>query len=350
MIELTASVIAGNSVAVNDGVHGNGKAARSGMEQAQALITPELERVEKMLRNFPSLKPDALREAVEMIVASGGKRLRPVLTLLTAGLFGKHTDPRIISIASAVEMLHTATLVHDDLIDGSLMRRGATTLNAVWTPVATVLTGDYLFAYAAGLAAKANNVQVMTLFSETLGVIVGGELQQSFADWEQRSTREDYFPRIYAKTGSLIVLAVMTAAVIGGADEKQSAALRSYAHNLGLAFQIVDDILDFTGEQARVGKPVGSDLRRGLITLPTLNYASAHPQDELLACAMKGECNTRQYDELVRRISASEAIAASFDEARALAKQASDALLEFTASPFRAALLDLIQYTVVRTA
>lgn len=337
MSELTATVAASH------------EAIRNEMEKTQALIAPEIARVERTLRDFPSLKPDGLRKAVEIIVSSGGKRLRPALTLHTAGLFGKHTDPRIISIASAVEMLHTATLVHDDLIDGSLMRRGAATLNAVWTPAATVLTGDYLFAYAAGLAAKADSVKVMTLFSETLGVIVGGELQQSFADWAQRSTREDYITRIYAKTGSLFVLAVMAAAEIGSASEKQSAALHGYAYNLGLAFQIVDDILDFTGEQARVGKPVGSDLRRGLITLPTLAYAQRHPQDDALACALRGECAPAQYDELIRRIRASDAIPASFDEARAYADKAIAALGIFADGPFRSALANIVEYTVART-
>jgi geranylgeranyl pyrophosphate synthase len=337
MMELTATVAAGH------------EAIRNGMEQAQALIAPEIALVERALRSFPSLKPDGLRKAVESIVSSGGKRLRPALTIHTAGLFGKQSDPRIISVASAVEMLHTATLVHDDLIDGSLMRRGAATLNAAWTPAATVLTGDYLFAYAAGLAAKADSVKVMTLFSETLGVIVGGELQQSFAEWEQRGTREDYITRIYAKTGSLFVLAVMAGAEIGAASEKESAALRHYAYTLGLAFQIVDDILDFTGEQIRVGKPVGSDLRRGLITLPTLNYAQRHPQDDLLACALRGECAPAQYDELIRRIRASDAIAASMDEARAYADQAIAALGIFGDGPSRSGLANIVEYTVART-
>jgi geranylgeranyl pyrophosphate synthase len=314
---------------------------------ALALVKPQLDQVEETLLNLPDIEPPALRKAVETIVQSGGKRLRPIVILLVAAMFDKR-ERRTVDLASAIEMLHTATLVHDDLIDGSMMRRGASTLNAAWTPAATVLTGDYLFAVAASLAARTNNVRVISIFSETLGVIVAGELRQQFTDWTLRSTREDYYTRIYAKTASMFVLSSTASGVISGADESQITALREFGRNFGLAFQIVDDILDFTGEQASVGKPVGSDLRNGLITLPTICYHEAHADDDEIECALRGECDPSSYDRLVSRIRESDAIDCALGEAGALIDQAKRALSGFPSTHYRTALTNLADYTLER--
>jgi geranylgeranyl pyrophosphate synthase len=321
---------------------------RQVMRRAQELVKRQLADVEATLRHLPDLQPPNLRQAVEDIVASGGKRIRPIITLLIAGMFDQLDNPRAVSLASAVEMLHTATLVHDDLIDGSLVRRGAATLNAVWTPAATVLTGDYLFAVAANLAARTDNVRVMSIFADTLGVIVAGELQQQFTDFALRATRDDYYRRIYSKTASMFVLAATASGVICGASEAQIAALHDYGRDLGIAFQVMDDVLDFTGEQASVGKPVGSDLRRGLITLPTICYIEAHGEAGL-ECALRGECDPQTYDRIVAQIRASDAIACSLDEAEAIAQNAKQALLSFPDTPYRATLMELADYTLERT-
>ena len=305
-------------------------------------------RVEATLLNLPDLQPPELRQAVKAIVGSGGKRIRPSIALLIAGMFGTQNADRIVDLASAVEMLHTATLVHDDLIDGSLMRRGISTLNATWTPAATVLTGDYLFATAAGLAARTGNVRVISIFAETLGVIVAGELQQQFTDWASRTTRDDYFRRIYAKTASMFVLASTAAGVLSDASDAQFAALLDYGRDIGMAFQIMDDILDFTGEQAAVGKPVGSDLRRGLITLPTICYLESGVQDNLVECALRGDCDQQTYDHLVARIRHSGAVESALAEARKIAASAKRALADFPVSPYRATLMDLADYTLQR--
>lgn len=319
------------------------------MNSANELVRAQLTQVEETLLNIPEMHPSNLRNAVKTIVASGGKRLRPQISLLVAGMFGKQDLRAAIDVASAVEMLHTATLVHDDLIDGSLVRRGAATLNAAWTPAATVLTGDFLFAFAAGLASRANSVRVMSIFSETLGVIVGGELRQQFTDWARRRTREDYTERIYAKTASMFVLAATAAGVVAEASEVQITALNQYARHLGLAFQIMDDVLDFTGEQATVGKPVGSDLRRGLITLPTICYIEANPDDPLLPCALEGNCSGETYAQLVKRIRESAAIKIAVAEASTLANEAKRHLANFPNSPYRKALAAIADFTVART-
>jgi geranylgeranyl pyrophosphate synthase len=316
-------------------------------QRALALVKEQLDQVEDTLLHLPDIEPPALRKTVEVIVSSGGKRIRPIIILLIAALFERR-ERRVVDLASAVEMLHTATLVHDDLIDGSLMRRGASTLNAVWTPAATVLTGDYLFAVAAGLAARADSVRVMSVFADTLGVIVAGELRQQFTDWTKRSSREDYYARIYAKTASMFVLAAKATGVVCGASEEQITALGEYGRNFGLAFQIMDDILDFTAEQASVGKPVGNDLRHGLITLPTICYVESHSDDQDVACALRGECDRPTYDRLVARIRNSDAIACAEREADDLILRAKQALELFAESPSRDVLMDLADYTVGR--
>lgn len=311
-------------------------------------IKDQMGRVEATLRTLPDLQPPELRRAVEAIVNSGGKRIRPGITLLIAAMLGNRQEERAVDLASAVEMLHTATLVHDDLIDGSLVRRGTTTLNAIWTPAATVLTGDYLFAIAAGLAARVADVRVMSIFSETLAVIVAGELQQQFTDWTRRSTRDDYFRRIYAKTASMFVLAATAAGVIGGANETHIAALHDYGRDLGMAFQIMDDILDFTGEQASIGKPVGNDLRRGLITLPTLCYIESSDRDDGIECALRGECDSATYDRLVEHIRNSPAVDQALAEARRIAENARRSLAIFPDNAPRAMLMSLADYTLER--
>ncbi|MCS7323913.1 MAG: polyprenyl synthetase family protein [Anaerolineae bacterium] len=318
------------------------------LSRVHALTRSQLVEVEAQLRNLPDLQPEALREAVIHIVAAGGKRLRPAITVLVAGLFSRADDRRVIDLASAVEMLHTATLVHDDLIDGSLMRRGAQTLNAVWTPAATVLTGDYLFAYAANLAARTQNTHVMSIFADTLSVIVAGELQQQFTDFALRATREDYYRRIYSKTASMFVLATTACGVLCEANAAQLEALRAYGHDLGLAFQIMDDVLDFTGDVREVGKPVGSDLRRGLITLPVICYIETHGKDGL-ECALQGRCAPEAYDAIITCIRHSDAIQRAIEEAQQLGQRARAALTGFPPSPYRDALMDLVDYTLART-
>ncbi len=321
--------------------------ATTSVNRAAELVKPELEQVESTLLNLPDIQPHELRLAVEAIVSSGGKRIRPTISLLIASMFGR-PDQRAISLASAVEMLHTATLVHDDLIDGSLMRRGASTLNAVWTPAATVLTGDFLFAVAAGMAARTDSLRVMRIFSETLEVIVAGELRQQFTDWAKRSTRDDYYERIYAKTASMLVLAASAAGVVCDGSEEQINALTAFGRDFGLAFQIIDDVLDFTGDQANVGKPVGSDLRNGLITLPTICFIESRAIDADIECALKGECEPETYTRLVARIRESDAIECALHEAADLIDSAKQSLWLFQDSPYRQALFELSDYTIAR--
>jgi len=257
----------------------------------------------------------AMEQALELLISSGGKRVRQALTLLTGRLLNAPMD-RLVTLASAIELLHTATLVHDDLIDGASLRRGVPTLNATWTPSATVLAGDFLFACAARLAAETGHVPVIHLFSHTLAVIVNGEITQQFSS---RCTikREDYFSRIYAKTASLFETCTTSAAMISAAADDTVESAKKFGYSIGMAFQIVDDILDFTGQQSTIGKPVGSDLLQGLVTLPVIIYVEEHPDDQAAHDFIEGRCADDQPRvlQLIDAIRKSGAIEASYREA-----------------------------------
>ena len=183
--------------------------------------------------------PD-LGAALDHLLSSGGKRIRPAVALLTGEMLGAERD-KVISLAAAIELLHTATLVHDDLIDGALLRRGIPTLNAQWTPGATVLTGDFIFACAAKLAAETKSVDLIHIFAETLATIVNGEITQMFPRLSDDYYQE-YLSRIYAKTASLFELATIAPAILSPMGETTTDAAQRFGYGIGMAFQIIDDI------------------------------------------------------------------------------------------------------------
>jgi geranylgeranyl pyrophosphate synthase len=289
-----------------------------------------------------------LRAALHHLLAAGGKRIRPTLGLLAGKMLGAAPD-KLVTLAAAVELLHTATLVHDDLIDGALLRRGNPTLNARWTPAATVLTGDFIFARAAKLAAETDCLPLMRLFAETLAIIVNGELTQLFSG-RGVASRENYEQRIYAKTASLFEMTARAAAMISPVDEAVVETMRNYGYQVGMAFQIVDDILDFNGQQIEVGKPVGSDLLQGLITLPTLYYLEDHTADPDVQALLDGRANEdrRILLRLVQSIHASDAIARSMREAEKYVNAARRALTDMPPGIERQALEGLARYIVDR--
>jgi len=310
-------------------------------------VRADLAAVEAKMRETMGGQHEALTGATEHLLASGGKRVRPAIALLTARMLDGE-PARAVSLAAAIEMLHTATLVHDDLIDGSLLRRGIPTLNAQWSPAATVLTGDFLFARAAELASQADSVRVMRVFAQTLMVIVNGEINQLFVS-RGHVSREDYFKRIYAKTASLFAVAAEAGALLGHADEATVAALRVFGKEVGIAFQIVDDVLDFTSDEAQLGKPVGSDLRQGLFTLPALCHLENNPGDHDITSLLNGRAGD---PEIVRRVvqavKDSGAIDAALAEARDYVKRAQDALTKMPDNLYRHSLFDLAEYLVSR--
>lgn len=310
-------------------------------------IREQLRAVERLMVEQAEGHHRDLRAALTHLVSAGGKRVRPALVLLVGGMLQGDRQP-LLTFAAAVEMLHTATLVHDDLIDGALMRRGMPTLNAQWSPAATVLTGDFMFARSATLAAATNSVRVMRMFAETLAVIVSGEVSQLF-DGAHHTDRDRYYRRIYAKTASLFELATAGAAVLSQAPEEQIEAMRRLGHALGMAFQIVDDILDFTGSQTQMGKPIGSDLRNGIVTLPVLHYADRHPAAEGVALLREGKTLPDPVlEDLITQVRQSEAIAQAAEEARKFVHEAWEILSAFPQGQERETLWNLGRYIVER--
>lgn len=312
------------------------------------IVREQLADVEHLMRASPSDAHPNLAAAIEHLLSSGGKRVRPTIVLLVGNMLGAPPRPNA-HMAAAVEMLHTATLVHDDLIDGARFRRGIPTLNAQWTPGATVLTGDYLFAHAASLASRTGSLVLMGKFSETLMKIVNGEITQLFHSRVEK-TREAYYNRIYAKTASLFQLSAEGPAILSGVGGQVVQGMKEYGRSIGLAFQIVDDVLDFTGDQARVGKPIGSDLRQGLITLPSLCYLELHPEDPDMQAFLAGDrLDQPGIDRLLTAIRSSGSIEKAMEEAAQLVEDGISNLSGLKASPEREALHDLAQYVVRRS-
>ncbi len=313
-------------------------------------ITPVQEKVklveERMRIQALESHPD-LRAALEHILASGGKRVRPTVVLLVGNMLGS-PEEKLVTLGAAVEMLHTATLVHDDLIDGSLLRRGTPTLNARWSPAATVLTGDFLFARAAKLAAETDHLPLMKLFAETLATIVNGELTQLFTS-RGLINRKNYYQRIYAKTASLFEMSTRAAAMLSPVDGDAIESIRNFGYETGMAFQIVDDILDFTGDQTAVGKPLGSDLLQGLVTLPAIYYAEANPDDpDVKLLADGGWGNQDRMERLVNSIRQSDAIQKSMREAEDFISRALERLSPLHPGIERSALEELARYIIDR--
>jgi len=303
--------------------------------------------VEAKIRSRADGHNPTLGAALNHLLSSGGKRIRVVVTLLAGKMI--QADPnRLITLAAAIEALHTATLVHDDLIDGALIRRGIPTLNAQWSPAATVLTGDFIFAQAAKLAAETESIEVMRLFSETLATIVNGEITQLFTS-KWKANRENYYRRIYAKTASLFETAAAAAGLLTAESDKYFEPLRQYGYEIGMAFQMVDDILDFTGEQATMGKPVASDLRQGLITLPAIYFLESSPKEPTLQEMLETNfTDEERIGKLLAKIRISGAIEKSLDEANQAVERGLTALEQLPNTPERQALRDLARYIVER--
>ncbi len=328
------------------------------------LIQDDLERVEQKMREKPRLTAylgsptlayestmyephPTLSAVIDHLIDSGGKRVRPALALLVSRIYPSEQE-QILALAASVELLHTATLVHDDLIDGALLRRGNPTLNASWSSGATVLTGDYLYARAADLTAQIEHMRVMRLFAHTLMVICNGEVKQMF-DKRIRLDRQQYYERIYAKTAALFAVSTEAAGMLGNAPDPIVDALREYGKQLGMAFQIVDDVLDFIGDEEKMGKPAGSDLQAGLITLPTLYFLEQNADHELVnRISNNGRLNNTLVQAAVKTVRESGAIEAALDEARQFVRRSQTALQALPPSEYRDALWELSDFCIDR--
>jgi geranylgeranyl pyrophosphate synthase len=314
-------------------------------------VRAELDRLEAHLTDDDGIEFPVVVELLRYVFKAGGKRLRPALVFLAARLGAERADPdRVRDLAAAVETLHTATLVHDDLVDGSMLRRGLPTLNVRWSAGATVLAGDWLFARAAAFAADTEHVAVMKIFARTLGTLTNGELRQLFGR-DGVPTEEEYAYRIYAKTASLFEAATEAAGALTGLPAEQVTALATYGRELGNAFQVVDDLLDYTGDPDRLGKPVGSDLRSGQVTLPVMRYLAHHP-DAAPWLRDGGAVESADKDEVTALAEAVSRDAVALEETRAAARghigRALEALDALPAVEATRGLARIARYAIAR--
>jgi geranylgeranyl pyrophosphate synthase len=305
-------------------------------------VAQKLDEVDGLLRSRVTVGKAGAAGALGQLIGAGGKRIRPRLALLTGSLLG--ADPeRLLPLAAAIELLHTATLIHDDLVDGAPLRRGRPTLNARHSPKVVVLAGDFAFAHAAQLAAETGSPAVMDMFARTLTTMAEGELIE--ASGEARiEGQEAYFRWIHAKTAVLFELASGAPALLSPADGPTVETMRRFGCHLGMAFQISDDILDFIGDPARVGKPVGSDLRQGVMTLPALYYFEAHPALRPAGERAEGPALER----LIAAVRSNGAIARALQKAQDFVSSALGILAGFPPGAERAALAALAASIVQR--
>lgn len=324
------------------------KSALTTTGPSMTLIDHALKRLEARLLEVVSDTLPFLVEQFSALIQAGGKRIRPRMTFHTAQLFEANPD-RALTVAAGIELLHTATLVHDDLVDHATERRGVQTLNSGMPTELVVLSGDLLFAKAAALIAEAEHIGVVKSFARALTEICTGELLQAQTKHTLVSL-ESYYERIYGKTASLFRTAAESGAMIGRAAPAQIATLGEYGRLLGMAFQIVDDALDFNSDAEQLGKPSGHDLREGILSLPVLLYHDRIKGEVngTFRRVLAGKGSEAQITALVNDIRASGVVEEALDIARDFARQAREALSNAPDGPAKDGLIEMTQFAVAR--
>ncbi|OYQ32440.1 farnesyltranstransferase [Niveispirillum lacus] len=315
-----------------------------------ALVAEDLADVNDIIVNRMQSPVALIPQLAGYLIASGGKRLRPVLTLAAAKLCGYQGETHK-PLAACVEFIHTATLLHDDVVDESDLRRGQASANAVFGNKSSVLVGDFLFSRAFQVMVEAGSLDVLRILSNASAVISEGEVLQLITQNDTATSEEAYLEVIKAKTAELFAAACRIGAVVAGRPATEEDALRSYGMNLGIAFQLVDDVLDYSAAQARLGKNIGDDFREGKITLPIV-LAFRRGDDEERAFWRRTMEDLDQGDgDLERAIALMakhNALHDSVERARHYVSVARDALGLFPASPVKRALLDVLEFVVDR--
>jgi len=315
-----------------------------------ALTAADMNSVNTVILERMQSKVPLIPELAGHLIAGGGKRMRPMLTLASAALLD-YTGSRHHKLAAAVEFIHTATLLHDDVVDGSGMRRGKRTANLIWGNPASVLVGDFLFSRAFELMVEDGSLKVLRILSHASAVIAEGEVDQLTAQRQVETGEEHYLHIINAKTAELFSAACRIAPVVAEAGEEAEEALEIYGRNLGVAFQLVDDAIDYSSDEATMGKGVGDDFRDGKVTLPViLAHARGSAEDRAFwKAAMQGErIGDDDLAHATRLIRDTGALADTLERARYYGRRAIDALAPFPASRAKAALAEAVEFAVAR--
>jgi geranylgeranyl pyrophosphate synthase len=310
-------------------------------------IRSQLSQVEYKLNNLASQAHPSLNEAIQQISQSSGKRLRPIVTLLSSSFNPNNGDLAVLH-ATAVELLHMASLIHDDTVDNSPLRRGLATASNLWGNNIAVQLGDFIFATSAAFALNTNNLRVIRSFTETLVALSTGELIESFDAFKLDHDYKQYKERISLKTASLFITAAEGGAILSGAPETTVKALKKYGHSLGVAFQIIDDIMDFEGTEQDVGKPVGHDLLQGTLTLPGMLLLERYPDNNPIIELFAGRDVEKNREKALDMVRNSNIIQDCYKTAEEFCTDATNALQHLPKTIERQSLLEITRYIVER--
>ena len=315
-----------------------------------SLVAGEMNAVNQVILSRMQSEIPLIPELAGHLIAGGGKRMRPMLTLASARLLD-YTGTRHHKLAATVEFIHTATLLHDDVVDGSGMRRGRRTANIIWGNPASVLVGDFLFSRAFELMVEDGSLKVLKILSNASAVIAEGEVNQLTAQRRIDLGEERYLQIIGAKTAALFAAACRISAVVAERDEAAELALDAYGRNLGIAFQLVDDAIDYDSEASEMGKGKGDDFRDGKMTLPViLAYARGSDSDRKFWRAAIGGDRVSDEDlaHAIELMRSTDALSDTIEHARRYGRRAIDALAIFPASKARAALTEAVEFAIAR--
>ncbi|MFD2367403.1 octaprenyl diphosphate synthase [Pseudoduganella sp. GCM10020061] len=311
-------------------------------------IAADMEAVNAVIRQRLHSEVSLVNQIAEYIISAGGKRIRPVLVLLVANAYG-YRGTAHHELAAVVEFIHTATLLHDDVVDESSMRRGRQTANALFGNAASVLVGDFLYSRSFQMMVSLDNMRVMRILSDATNVIAEGEVLQLLNMHDPDVTQESYLKVIRSKTAKLFEAAAQLGALISGATDAQIEAAGEFGRSLGTAFQLIDDVLDYAGDASEIGKNVGDDLREGKPTLPLI-YLMEHgttAQRELVrSCIENGD--EAQFDAVLTAITQSGALDYTRREAEVAAQRAADAIADLPESVYKQSMLRLCTFAVDR--
>ncbi len=322
----------------------------NGIDQLSLLVADELAAVNQLILARMESSVALIPQLAGYIIGNGGKRLRPLLTLATAKMCG-YSGPRSVKLATAVEFIHTATLLHDDVVDESDLRRGNPAAHAVFGNLAAVLVGDFLYSRAFQLMTEDGSLDVLRILAQSSALIAEGEVLQLATTNDSATSEQAYLEVVQAKTAELFAAACRIGGLVAARPTAEIDALRSYGHNLGIAFQIIDDVLDYSAEQARLGKSVGDDFKEGKMTLPViLAIARADSSERAFWQRCLGDLQQQEGDfaEAQKLLAKHGCLADCVARAKHYAAIAHDALGLFADSPIKQALLATIDFTVTR--
>ena len=320
------------------------------MLQAVSIFEPVregLERVKERLYAVADVVPSFPAELLDHALEPAGKSFRPAITLLASN-FHPRDDEVIETMAVAVELLHIASMIHDDTVDDSDVRRGKATVSSLWGRNAAVLVGDYIFAKSATFVCDTGNIRVVKRFAETIMELSSGELQETADAYNSGQSREQYLKRVYDKTASLFTTAAQSGAVLSGVSEEMAGAFTEYGYNVGMAFQIIDDILDFDGESQEVGKPVGSDLAHGILTLPAIIAVERQPDDNPILDSLEHPGDSLALERAMEMVQSSSAVKDARATAEEYGLRAVNALAGLERNDSRRSLEALVDYALNR--